>query len=197
MINHLRPHRSVRLYVAALLVAQLATSLSAHNYTGLEFPTLARARVQSPNAATVDMPQPIAGTDLSIVCFKVRNTSPYDSRITAVGLDLPGTLTGFTLNSPPDGDFQLIEQVSNVPGLPDLTLDFALVTGRTFGGGRPNAGLPPSSTLTTFCVSGRVSAGNADRADPRSRVAAFSESWRRRRIRRHRRLGEPAAVAGG
>jgi hypothetical protein len=30
----------------------------------------------------------------------------------------------------------------------------ALVTGRTFGGGRPNAGLPPSDTLTTFCVSG-------------------------------------------
>lgn len=154
MVNHLRPHRSVRLYVAALLVALLATSLSAHNYAGLEFPTLARARVQSPNAATVDMPQPIAGTDLSIVCFKVRNTSPYDSRISAIGLDLPGTLTGFTLISPPDGDFQLIEQVSNVPGLPDVTLDFALVTGRTFGGGRPNAGLPPSSTLTTFCVSG-------------------------------------------
>ena len=36
----------------------------------------------------------------------------------------------------------------------DATLDFAVVTGRTFGGGRPNEGLAPSATLTTFCVSG-------------------------------------------
>jgi hypothetical protein len=41
-------------------------------------------------------------------------------------------------------------------GLPDM-LDFALVTGQTFNGGQPNAGLAPSSTLTTFCVSGPFS----------------------------------------
>jgi hypothetical protein len=149
-----RSRQSVRVNVMTALVTVLGTALSAHNYVGLELPALARARVQSPNAVIVDMPQPIAGTDLSVVCFKVRNTSPYDSRITAIGFDLPGTLTGFTLIVPPDGDFHLIEQVSNVPQLPDATLDFALVTGRTFGGGRPRAGLPPSSTLTTFCVSG-------------------------------------------
>jgi hypothetical protein len=52
------------------------------------------------------------------------------------------------------GNFHLIEQVSNVPGLPDVTLDFALVTGKTFAGGLPHAGLARSATLTTFCVSG-------------------------------------------
>jgi hypothetical protein len=59
--------------------------------------------------------------------------------------------------SPTEGDFHLIEGVTQVPGLPDVTLDFALVTGRTFAGGRPNAGLAPGSTLTTFCVSGPFS----------------------------------------
>ena len=152
-----RRNRSVRRCVTAGLVAVLGSALYAHNYVGLIQPTLTRARVQSPNANVVDLPQPIVGTNLSIVCFKVRNTSLVDSRITAMGFALPGTLTGFTLISPPDSDFHLIEQVSNVPELRDETLDFALVTGRTFAGGRPSAGLPPSSSLTTFCVSGPFS----------------------------------------
>jgi hypothetical protein len=125
-----------------------------HNFVGLNDSTLVRARVQSPNASTADFPMAIEGTSLSIVCLKVRNTSPFDSRITAIGFDLPDSLTGFSLVSPTDSGFQLIEQVSNVPELPDVTLDFALVTGGTFGGGRPHAGLAPSTTLTTFCVSG-------------------------------------------
>jgi len=139
----------------ALVVALGGAAAYAHTYVGLEHGTaLVSARVQSPNAQLTDLPVPIAGTDLSVVCFRVRNTSPFDSRITAIGLDLPGDLTGFTLVSPTDGDFHLIEEVTQVPGLPDVTLDFALVTGPTFAGGQPNAGLPPSSTLTTFCVSG-------------------------------------------
>ena len=119
-------------------------------------PVNARARVQSPNANVADYPVPIPGTDLSVVCFKVRNASPQpnDSRITAIGFDVPGEATGYALIGPLDSAFHLIEQVSNVPELHGTTLDFALVTGRTFGGGQPNAGLPPSSTLTTFCVSG-------------------------------------------
>ena len=126
----------------------------AHNYYSLEGLTAVSARVQSPNATTTDLPIRIPGTDLSIMCFKVRNTTPDDSRITAIGFDLPGSPTGFTLLSPTDGRFQLIEQASQVPQLPDVTLDFALVTGRTFGGGQPNAGLPRSDTPTIFCVSG-------------------------------------------
>jgi hypothetical protein len=113
-----------------------------------------RARVTSPNAQLTDLPVPIPGTDLSIVCFGVRNTSPFDSRITAIGLELPGQATGFALVSATATGFELIEQVANVPELHDVTLDIALVTGRTFGGGHPNAGLPPGNTVTTFCVSG-------------------------------------------
>lgn len=151
---HTSAGRPSSLVFALALVALSASIGYAHTYLGLEQPALVRARVQSPNAAVTDLPIPIPGTGLSIVCFKVRNTSPDDSRITAIGFDLPGSPTGFTLVSPTDGEFHLIEQTSQVPQLPDVTLDFALVTGRTFGGGRPHSGLPPGDTLTTFCVSG-------------------------------------------
>lgn len=146
------PRAAVMVTLAALALA--GSAVYAHNYVGLEHGALVRARVQSANAATTDLPTPIEGTNLSVVCFRVRNTGPFDSRITAIGLELPGEATGYTLVSPTDSDFTLIEQVTHVPGLPDVTLDFALVTGRTFGGGRPHAGLPPSATPTTFCVSG-------------------------------------------
>jgi hypothetical protein len=146
--------RAVR-FLLALGVALVAGAVvHAHNYVGIVDAVNARARVQSPNASTVDLPIPIPGTNLSIVCFKVRNTSPFDSRITAIGFDVPGTTTGYTLVSPTDTPFHVIEQVSNIPELPDTTLDFALVTGRTFGGGQPNEGLAPSLTPTTFCVTG-------------------------------------------
>lgn len=153
MPNCIRPYASA--LSLALLVATCGATAFAHNYIGLEHgrPVVA-ARVQSPNAQLTDFPIPVPGTDLSIVCFRVRNTSEYDARITAIGLELPGEPTGFTLVSPTDGDFRVIEQVTQVPGLPDVTLDFALVSGRTFGGGRPQSGLAPSASLTTFCVSG-------------------------------------------
>lgn len=153
MFARTRAPRPVLLVSLALAVLAVAVP-GAHTYLGLEHGAWARARVQSPNANAADLPVPIAETDLSIVCFKVRNTSPFDSRITAIGLDIPGDRTGYALVSPTDGDFHLVEQVAHVPELPGVTLDVALVTGRTFGGGRPNAGLPPSDTLTTFCVSG-------------------------------------------
>ena len=146
--------RNSRFAVAAVFALIAGSVLHAHTYVGIVNRDDARARVQSPNGSTVDFPVPIPGTDLSVVCFRVRNSSPYDSRITAIGFDVPGNATGYTLISPVDSGFHLIEQVSNVPELNDATLDFALVTGRTFGGGRPNEGLAPSATLTTFCVSG-------------------------------------------
>ena len=151
--NQVRSYQAV--LSVAIIIAAAGAAAYAHNYVGLEHGRpLVAARVQSPSAQLTDFPDPIAGTDLSIVCIRVRNTSEFDSRITGIGLELPGDLTGFTLVSPTDSDFHLIEQVSQVPGLPDATLDFALVTGRTFGGGRPNTGLAPSASLTTFCVSG-------------------------------------------
>lgn len=159
MHSDLRTNRLRRLGVTAGLVVILSGALYAHTYVGLIDPMNVRARVQSPNANVVDMPVPIPGTSDSLVCFKVRNSSPYDARITSIGFHLSDstigeTLTGFTLLDAPAG-FDLIEHVSNVPQLPDVVLDFALVTGRTFGGGRPNLGLAFSpSTLTQFCVSG-------------------------------------------
>ena len=110
-------------------------------------------RARRPSAA-VHFGERLRHESLVVVCFRVRNTSPFDSRLTAIGFELPGDLTGFTLISPTDSEFQVIEDVANVPGLPGVTLDFALTTGRTFGGGRPNSGLAPGSTLTTFCISG-------------------------------------------
>ena len=147
-------NRPPALIIAVAIVLVSVVVGYAHTYVGLETPAFFRARLESPNAATTDLPIPIPGTNLSVVCFKVRNTSPLDSRITAIGLDLPGAATGFALISPTDSEFGLIEQVASVPQLPDVTLDVALVTGRTFAGGRPNAGLAPSNTPTTFCVSG-------------------------------------------
>ena len=158
MHKNLRTHRSGRFGMTAGLVVVLTSAPYAHTYVGLIDATV-RARVQSPTANVADLPQPIPGSADSIVCVKVRNTSPFDARITAIGFDLPdpldgGPLTGFTLLDAPEG-FHLIEGVANVPELPGLVLDFAIVTGRTFGGGRPNIGLPFSmTTLTTFCTAG-------------------------------------------
>ena len=142
-------------FCLALVVSLSVVVVQTHNYVGLEHGgVVVRARVQSPNAQLTDLPTPINGTNLSIVCFRVRNTGQFDSRITAVGLEVAGDATGYSLVSTTDPAFSLIEQVTNVPQLPDVTLDFALVTGHTFGGGRPNVGLAPGGSLTTFCVSG-------------------------------------------
>lgn len=164
MTDQIRTSRTA-LPIATALVVLAGAAVGAHNYVGLEHGAWVRARVQSPNAAVTDLPIPIGGTDLSVVCFRVRNTSPHDSRITAIGLELAGDRTGYSLVSPTDGDFHLIEQVAHVPELEGVTLDFALVTGRTFAGGRPHAGLPPSDQLTTFCVSGPF-----DQATPIERI---------------------------
>jgi hypothetical protein len=140
---------------AVAIVALFANgSVFAHNFIGLEHPALVRARLQSPNAALSDFPQPIAGTDLSVVCFGIRNSGAFDSRITAIGIEVPGERTGYTLVAPTGSSFRLVENVTRVPGLRDVTLDFALLTGRTFGGGRPGSGLAASTDLSTFCVSG-------------------------------------------
>jgi hypothetical protein len=98
----------------------------------------------------------IAGTDLAVACFNVRNTSPppSEAKITAVGFDLPGDLTGFALVSPTDSEFRLENEVAHVPDFQHTILDFALLTGRTFAGGNPHNGLARSATATRFCVSG-------------------------------------------
>jgi hypothetical protein len=152
--------RNRHLWLVLVLPVLAAGSVAAHTYVGLEHRTLVRARVQSPNASAVDRPTPIPDTGLSVACFKVRNSGPFDSRITAIGLALPADAlgqpqTGFALVSPVGAGFHLIEHVTEVPGLQNTTLAFALVTGRNFAGGDPHAGLAFHATqLTQFCVSG-------------------------------------------
>ena len=158
MHHDLRTNRSGRIAMTAGLVVVLTGALYAHTYVGLNDPTV-RARIESPNSNVADLPQPIPGTADSLVCVNVRNASEFfDPRITAIGFDLPdppdgGPRIGFRLIESPAG-FHLIEGVFNVPERPDAVLDFAIVTGHTFGGGRPDLGLPRSLTRTRFCVVG-------------------------------------------
>jgi len=139
---------------AAVLVLASAAGVSAHRVTGVNYPTLATALVQSPTANPADLPIPIFNTGLSVICFRVTNTSPVDTRITAVGLELPGTLSGFALLTPLANDLNLYENVSQVAGFPDVTLDVVVATGTNFTGGRPRLGIPPGTTPTWFCLSG-------------------------------------------
>ena len=144
----------VRVSAAAGLLMVAATTLSAHRVIGVNYPTLATALVQSPRASTTDLPIPLFDTGLSVICMKVTNTSPVDTRITAVGLELPGALSGFALLTPHNGDLRLYENVGHVAGFPGVTLDFVAATGTNFTGGRPTPGIPPGTVPTTICVSG-------------------------------------------
>ena len=174
MKYRIRFHSNVSLSLSVLAVGLcLSLTIGAHTIRGVNDCRLATARLSSPTTA-VDMPVPIPGTNLSIVCFKVQNTSPYDARITAIGFNLPGELRGFALIDPASFNpadpadhvtvesylnFTLEDQLGHVPGFPGVKLDYALLTGNTFGGGRPKAGLAPSQTTTTFCVKGPFPAG--------------------------------------
>ena len=148
----------VRVRVLATLVAAiLAVStieLFAHRVIGVGDPIGHRALVQSPNPApAVDMPIPVFDTGLSVACFRVTNTSLTGARITAIGLELSGELSGFALVSPLDRGLSIQENVE-VPGFPGVALDFAVVTGPNFTGGRPQLGLAPQAPPTLICVSG-------------------------------------------
>src|SRR5688500_11734139 len=69
--------------------------------------------------------------------FTINNTSSTGS-ITALGFNLPGTNLGtFTLTSATDPDFTIKSEVKAQAGAQTTTstLDFALLTGKNFGGG--------------------------------------------------------------
>jgi hypothetical protein len=147
MFKHLQRVSTITLIALLSSVVTLA-----HTIRGVNHSTLAVARLSSPTSS-VDRPQPLGG-NLALACFNVQNRSPFDARITAVGLDLPGNLTGFALVSPVGTVFDLENEVGQIPEFPLLELDFALLTGRTFASGNPKDGLAPSSTPTQVCVSG-------------------------------------------
>jgi hypothetical protein len=136
-----------------ILLCAGSAAVRAHNIKGVNHPTLATARLSSPSSAT-DRPTPVSGTSLSVACFNVQNTSPHDARITALGFDLPGELTGFALVSPTDSAFTLENEVGDIPYFPGVPLDFALLTHKRFASGNPHLGLAPSPSPLQICVSG-------------------------------------------
>ena len=147
----------VRTTALAVVVGVLASATSvvlAHRVLGRNYPALVTALVQSPSASPVDLPMPLWDTGLSVICIKVTNTSTVDTRITAIGLELPGPRSGFALVSPLDRGLSIQENVEGIPGFPGVALDVAIATGGGFTSGRSRLGLPPSSTPTVICVSG-------------------------------------------
>jgi hypothetical protein len=159
---------------AGLAVASLA-GISAHSVKSLANPTLATAFVSSPSAGT-DAPIPIAwagaDTGLKVACFNTANTSPARQddplwpRVTAIGFELPGRLSGFRLVAPAS-DWSLEENVEAPLGDTAVTLDFAIVApvnpmGRSIVGDPHHLlGLPPNQSRpgARFCVSGPFPSG--------------------------------------
>ena len=142
-----------------LVVAVFCVSLSqlaAHSVVGIQFRDTHKALVQSPTAAT-DLPVPLFNTGLSVACFRVTNQSTTDANITALGLeipDVPDDVNGFALVWPVDRGWTLQEDV-HVPGVPDVNLDFAVMTGGNFTGGHHRLGIPPGEPgPTRICISG-------------------------------------------
>jgi hypothetical protein len=87
--------------------------------------------------------------------FTINNTSSSGS-ITAIGFNLPGANRGtFTLTSSSDPDFAIQSEVKAQAGAQTSTgnLDFALLTGKNFGGGNVAQGIAPG-TSATFTVTG-------------------------------------------
>ena len=95
-------------------------------------------------------------------CFTLTNTSSTGS-ITAVGFNLPGDRGTFTLTTTSDSDFQLSEDVKAQAGGQQTasTYDFALLTGKNFGGGKVSEGVGASQS-GTFCITGDFSGLTAD-----------------------------------
>jgi hypothetical protein len=176
-----RPDRGTwkRAFLSATLcaVAISAATLSAHRIKGLYHEGLVKAFVSSPSTGS-DAPIPIAWgttasgqTGLRVACFFVSNSSapradaPDWPRITGVGFELPGVRSGFTLLSPLDQGWDLVEDVHvNLPGHGALTLDFALLApvnpvGHSIRGSHRLLGLAPGGVDapqngTRFCLSG-------------------------------------------
>ena len=170
-LPRLRPVRG-RLAVAlaaVFAIGSLAT-LSAHIVRGLSYPTLAVAFVSSPSA-TEDAPIKVMwgtqDTGLRVACFNTANTSPPSAdpqwpRVTAIGFELPGSLSGFSLMAPINGGWEVVENAGAVlPGKGGVTADFALVARSAAAGSAPGTlpGIPPGQQAvrgsgTRFCLSG-------------------------------------------
>lgn len=95
--------------------------------------------------------------------FTLTNTSGTGS-ITAIGFNLPGSNRGtFALNSTTDSDFQLLNEVKAQAGAQTSTstFDFAMLTGKNFGGGKVSEGILASGSAT-FTITGNFSGLTAE-----------------------------------
>ena len=162
---------------AAVLIVGLSwIAVSAHTVRGITDPS-ATAFVGSPTAGT-DLPVPITwgiapnrfDSGSSVACFYVANTTVRSEgadwpRLTAVGFELPGHRSGFTLLSPLGDKWEVIENLEVATPSGKLRLDFALVAPvnpmghSTAGNPDELLGLPPNQPTgrgngTPFCVAG-------------------------------------------
>ena len=159
-------------------------------------PTLATAFVSSLAAGT-DAPIKIMwcpqDTGLRVVCFYAANTSiprAADAdwpRVMAVGFELPGRASGFSLVQPLDDEWELLEDRRvSIDGRGTVALDFAIVAranpaGWFRRGPHDPRGIPPGQPATRgsgtrFCVSGPFPDTLPDLSDPSKTVATTIET---------------------
>ena len=159
-------------------------------------PTLATAFVSSPSAGT-DAPIKIMwgtqDTRLRVVCFNAANTSIPRAddadwpRVMAVGFELPGRPSGFSLLEPLDDEWELVEgRTVAIAGRGTVALDFAIVAranpaGWFRRGPHDPPGIPPGQPATRgsgtrFCVSGPFPDTLPDLSDPSKTVATTIEA---------------------
>ncbi len=182
----------------ALLVALVIVSMagvSAHVVRGVINPALATAFVSSP-AAGPDAPIKVLwathDTGHRVICFYAANTSMprVDDdkwpRITAVGFELPGAPSGFSLLEPLGDEWRLVEGTqADIPGHGTVALDFAIVAnvnpaGLPRKGPRNPLGIEPGQRQargsgTRFCVSGPFPDSLPDPDNPTTEVATTIE----------------------
>lgn len=102
------------------------------------------------------------GNGTSTFTFTVNNTASTGS-ITAIGFNLTGSNLGdFELTTPGSSAFQLGENVKAQAGAQNFTkvFDFALLTGKTYGGGTVADGVL-AGTSATFTVTGNFNGMSA------------------------------------
>ena len=89
--------------------------------------------------------------------FTVTNTSPFDARITGVGLELgSGDIDDFDGSATLGSGFTFKDNdLGNVPQFNGVVLDFGFTTGNNgnFSGGNPQLGIKPGDSVT-FTVTG-------------------------------------------
>lgn len=144
------------LLTSAATFMMLALSVIAN----AEAVTTATALAATPVATATISNYTLTGNSFT---FTINNTSTSGS-ITALGFNLPGTNLGtFTLTNASDADFAIQSNVKAQAGAQTTTpnLDFALLTGKNFGGGSVAEGIA-AGTSATFTVTGNFTGLTAD-----------------------------------